>query len=231
MRKPRALTSLILASLAIACGDDTGSGGSGGAGAGGSGGEGPVEQFSANIVRTSFGVPHVTADDFGSLGYGAGYAYAQDNFCVLMREVIVSNGESARWFGEEEGNLSKDYVFTFFNTDGFIENEFLPGATEDLQALIRGYAAGLNRYLDETGVDNLPEGPEGCRGAPWVRPISNVDLGKVYWKLTVLAGIDSTDPLITAAADVAPSQSLADASLAPFESRGVDWGALGLRPP
>lgn len=229
----QALWWIYVASLscAIACGDDSGSGGSGGSGTGGGGGGSPAEVFSANIVRTSFGVPHVTADDFGGLGYGAGYAYAQDNFCVLMREVIVSNGESARWFGEDEGNISKDYVFTFFNNDDFVANEFLPGASEDLQALIRGYAAGLNRYLGETGVDGLPEGPEGCRSAPWVREIGIVDLGKVYWKLTVLAGIDSTDALIMAAADVAPAQTLAAASFLPLESQAVNWDALGLRPP
>ncbi|MEM7437638.1 MAG: penicillin acylase family protein, partial [Myxococcota bacterium] len=195
------------------------------------GGSGTTEPFSARIVRTSFGVPHVVADDFGGLGYGAGYAYAQDNYCVLMREVIVASGESARWFGEEEGNVSKDVVFTFFNNDTFIEQEFLAGATDELQALIRGYAAGMNRYLGETGVDGLPEGPEGCRGAPWVREISDVDLGKVYWKLTVLAGIDATDVLITGADDVAPMQSMASASPARLESRSLNKGALGLREP
>jgi acyl-homoserine-lactone acylase len=28
--------------------------------------------FSADIVWTEFGIPHVTADDWGSLGYGYG---------------------------------------------------------------------------------------------------------------------------------------------------------------
>ena len=36
---------------------------------------------------------------------------------------------------------------------------------EFLQQNLTGYAAGLNRYLAETGVDNLAEGDEGCRGA------------------------------------------------------------------
>ncbi|MEM7436787.1 MAG: penicillin acylase family protein [Myxococcota bacterium] len=197
--------------LFAACGDDS---------------AGPAGDFSARIVRTPFGVPHVVADDYGGLGYGAGYAYAQDNFCVLMREVIAANGESARWFGEEEGDLSKDYVFTFFANDAFIEDEFLAGASDEVRQLARGYAAGVNRYLGETGVDNLAEGPEGCRGEDWVREISEIDLGKVYWKLTVLAGIDATDQLISAADDVAPAQSLASAIGVPLESQSVNWAAL-----
>ncbi|MBW2190935.1 MAG: penicillin acylase family protein [Deltaproteobacteria bacterium] len=96
-------------------------------GSGGTGGSGPDRDYSATIVRTTYGIPHVTADDFGSLGYGAGYAYAQDNFCVLMKEIVVSNGQTARYFGEEEGNLNEDYVYTFFNDDDFIRNEFIGG--------------------------------------------------------------------------------------------------------
>ena len=36
---------------------------------------------SAQIRRTSFGVPHIVAKDERGLGYGIGYAYAQDNLC------------------------------------------------------------------------------------------------------------------------------------------------------
>ena len=156
-------------------------------GCGGSGGTLPPDDFTATIVRTELGIPHITANDFGSLGYGTGYAYAQDNFCVLMREIVRSNGQTARYFGEEEGNLNEDYVYTFFNNDDYIRNEFIAAASEELQQAIRGYAAGMNRYLEETGVDDLPEGPEGCRGAEWVRPVTNLDLGKVYRTLIVRA--------------------------------------------
>jgi hypothetical protein len=45
----------------------------------------------------------MTADNYGDLGFGDGYAYAQDNVCRLMREVVASNGQTARYFGEEGG--------------------------------------------------------------------------------------------------------------------------------
>ena len=35
----------------------------------------------AEIVRTSFGIPHIKADNFKGLGYGYGYAFSQDNYC------------------------------------------------------------------------------------------------------------------------------------------------------
>src|SRR4029079_10942665 len=39
------------------------------------------------------------------------------------------------------------------------------------------YAAGVNRWLDVNGTDGLPE---WCRGAPWVRPVSSLDLFRLY---------------------------------------------------
>jgi acyl-homoserine-lactone acylase len=220
----------------------TGTGGSGGEG--GSGGsaalcgelskeDNPGEpgdgNYNANIVWTTYGIPHVNADDWGSLGYGAGYAYARENYCVLMREIVRANGESLQWFGEDEGSLSNDLVYRFFNTDEYIEDVFLAAADETLQALSRGYAAGLNRYLAETGVENLAEGPEGCRNADWVRPVDEIDLGKVYRKLILRAGIGTLAPLILAAD--APTMSMARATEVVPESLVIDDSAWGMPEP
>ena len=75
------------------------------------------EQASADIRRTSFGVPHIRAENERGLGYGIGYAYAQDNLCLLANEIITVNGERSRYFGpeqftvEERENQVSDRVF------------------------------------------------------------------------------------------------------------------------
>ena len=65
----------------------------------------PDVTLSAEIRRTEFGIPHIKADDWTSLGYGFGYAYAQDNYCVTRREIVFASGRSAELFGEEEGSV------------------------------------------------------------------------------------------------------------------------------
>ncbi|MDJ0879999.1 MAG: penicillin acylase family protein [Halieaceae bacterium] len=137
----------------------------------------PGPTFSAEVRRTEFGIPHVKADDWGGLGYGIGYAYAQDNFCVTMREVIFSIGRSAELLGEEEGNVNDDLLFTYLTgpRDEF-EREFIDNLPQRVKDLNEGYVAGFNRYLEETGVENLPEGDLGCRGEDWVFPINATDL-------------------------------------------------------
>ncbi len=78
--------------------------------------------MSADIRRTAFGIPHIRASDERGLGYGIGYAYAQDNLCLLANEVVTVNGQRARYFGaeqatlEERNNLTSDVFFTWLNT-------------------------------------------------------------------------------------------------------------------
>ena len=56
----------------------------------------PAKDVSADIRRTTFGVPHIQAADERGLGYGIGYAYAQDNLCLLANEVVTVNGERSK---------------------------------------------------------------------------------------------------------------------------------------
>ena len=148
-----------------------------GCGGGGSSNDEIIEfNYRAEITRTEYGIPHIKADDWGSLGYGYGYAYAQDNFCVVMREVVLASGRSAELMGEEEGDLDGDFLFRYlFGTDAEKEAEIVT-LSRDGQNLVTGYAAGLNRYLADTGVENLAEGDAGCSNALWVQEIRPIDL-------------------------------------------------------
>lgn len=137
----------------------------------------PAVTYSAELRRTAYGIPHIKADDWGSLGYGFGYAYAQDNFCVAMREIVFATGRSAELMGETEGSVESDFLFRYLNGDkASFEREFVDSLPQFARDLAEGYTRGMNRYLEETGVDNLPGGELGCRNAPWVFAFDSVDL-------------------------------------------------------
>ncbi len=135
-------------------------------------------EFSAEIRRTDYGIPHITASDWKGLGYGHGYAYAQDNYCVLMRLVAESSGRSSELMGETNSRNQADFLQRFINGDKETFKEMvvdqLPQFAIDVA---EGYTAGMNRYLRETGVENLPEGDWGCRNEPWVFEFDSID----YW--------------------------------------------------
>ena len=163
--------------------------------------------YDAEVRITSYGIPHIKADDWGSLGYGYGYAYAADNLCVLAREVVASNGELARYFGDTGGNVTSDFFYRLVSTDELIVNA-LSDIDPDAREAVRGFAAGYNRYLQETGVDNLAV---DCRGQAWVQPIDEFDLARVYYKLILRASGGPLSALIFDAqppAGAARSQSV-----------------------
>lgn len=113
-----------------------------------------VADTSAQIRRTSFGVPHIVAKDERGLGYGVGYAYAQDNLCLLANEVLTVSGERSRFFGakgktlEQRDNLASDLFFTWLNSPAAVD-AFLQAQPAPVQALLAGYASGYNRALAE----------------------------------------------------------------------------------
>jgi len=145
----------------------------------------PTPTFSAEVRRTEYGIPHIKADDWGSLGYGYGYAYAQDNFCVTMREVVLASGRASELMGE---SVDRDLLFRMLNgTKEEFRSSFFNTLPEFAKELVVGYTAGMNRYLRETGIDNLPDGDAGCRSEPWVFEFDEIDL-MIYLRRIALAG-------------------------------------------
>jgi acyl-homoserine-lactone acylase len=143
------------------------------------------DNYRARIDRTSYGIPHIKAQDWGSLGYGYGYAFSQDNFCVLARDVVTSTGTQSKYFGPGAGNanVGADATYKMVNSTARVGAAWaaVDPSTRDL---LDGYAAGFNRYLRDTGKANLPA---DCRNAAWVRPIDGLDVLKVLRKLMVRA--------------------------------------------
>ena len=112
--------------------------------------------YEAEIRRTSHGIPHITAKDYGSLGFGEGYAFAQDHLCSLADQVIKVRGERARYFGAGEGNrhLENDIAFRAL---GILEQarELYRVMPKESREMLEGYAAGYNTYLKEKGAGGV----------------------------------------------------------------------------
>lgn len=153
--------------------------------AGASGGD-----ASAQVRRTSFGVPHILAKDERGLGLGIGYAYGQDNLCLLANEVVTVNGERSRYFGaagktfEQRDNLDSDLFFTWLNTPTAVSS-FLQAQPTAVRDLLEGYASGFNRALAEREAQGLPA---ECGAGDWVRPLTSLDLVKLTRRLLVEGG-------------------------------------------
>ena len=65
-----------------------------------------VGPYETDITWTDYGIPHITGQDYGSLGYGMGFALAKDHYCVLIDQIIRVR-EALKFHGEE--HLDADF--------------------------------------------------------------------------------------------------------------------------
>ena len=141
-------------------------------------------RYEADIRWTTHGVPHITAGDWGSLGFGQGYACARDHLPTIADQLVKVRSERARWFGRGEGDrhLNSDLGYLALDVQGRA-GAMAADQPDEVVELIHGYAAGLTAWLDEHGRDALPP---WCRGAEWVRPITPEDLFTFYVDLALM---------------------------------------------
>jgi acyl-homoserine-lactone acylase len=107
------------------------------------------------IRRTTYGIPHILADDLASAFFGLAYCHLEDHGEQVVLGLVRSRGELARYLGRDE--LDSD----FFNRSSHARAvETFHLLDEDTRNVFRGYAAGVNRYI-RTHTGELPE---------WVQP-------------------------------------------------------------
>ncbi|BES70911.1 acylase [Marinobacter nanhaiticus D15-8W] len=135
-------------------------------------------ELKASIRYTTNGVPHIKAGDLTSAAFGAGYAQAKDNVCLLAEAFVKARSERAKYFGPGPDNMNVISDFSF-KAQGVIG-----GAREDYstlswrnRALIDGFTAGYNKYVEDTPASDFPA---ECRDQPWVKSIEPADLIAYY---------------------------------------------------
>jgi acyl-homoserine-lactone acylase len=127
--------------------------------------------YTATVRYTEHGVPHVAAPDVGSAAYGLGYAFATDRGCVLMDQVIKVRGERARWYGRGPDDVILDEDFGWRALAPLVQAESAWfHISDEARAMVLGYTTGFNDAIAASGW------PTACDGAPWVRPLTHIDV-------------------------------------------------------
>ncbi|MAS55585.1 MAG: peptidase S45 [Pimelobacter sp.] len=136
-----------------------------------------TKRFAAKIRFTEHGIPHVTAKNFGSLGFGSGYGAAQASICTLADTLVTGRGERSRWFGAdgtytdyvtlEASNLQIDAFVTDLHNRRVVEKllRSKAGPGKQASAMVRGYVAGINKWLRTNKVTD-----PACKGDGYLTP-------------------------------------------------------------
>ncbi|CAN5271972.1 N-acyl homoserine lactone acylase QqaR [soil metagenome] len=169
----------------------------------------PAPRYSVEIRRTAYGVPHIKANDIGGIGYGYGYASAEDNICEIADRMMTVSGVRARYLGagDKDANVLSDLYHQRVNQIGEVQRLLAgPAGSPDTpspeaRAMARGYVAGVNRYLREAGASGITD--PRCKGAAWVRPLTELD----FWRHMFVG--QTIDQFIAPVAEAIPPKARA----------------------
>ncbi|KQQ88638.1 hypothetical protein ASF77_13430 [Massilia sp. Leaf139] len=195
-----------------------------------------ASRIEVDVARTTYGVPHVRAKDFRSLGYGLAYAYAQDNVCMFADTVLTVRGERSQFFGgearatqrtgDEYGaasgfmdlkNEDSDFFFKGYLDIEQLRASYAAGSAEPRE-LVEGYVEGYNRYVKAfAGLY-----PAACNNAKWVRPITVDDM----YLIMAEKALHATGQVFAREFVAAGRVAGAPASLAAHSPRKFDPGFL-----
>jgi acyl-homoserine-lactone acylase len=188
-------------------------------------------QYDVSVTRTTLGIPHIKANDFGSLGYGYGYAFAEDNLCVLQEDLVTIRGERSKYFGRDgsytivpngvtASNINSDFFWKFAADESAIaptRDNTLP----DYKLVTQGFVDGYNRYIRELKAGGHPGRHAACSGADWLFEISADDMYRRYYRLALIASssvfineIANASPLLAMPKSGAPTTAQKRAALA-----------------
>ncbi len=173
--------------------------------------------YRATIKRTRYGIPHIVAKDYGSLGFGHGFATAETSICSLADTLLTARGERSRYLGLDRRyddqvtlnatNEQTDALLNDIHNRHVVEKLLRDpkrGPSAEAKAIVRGYVAGINRYLRSVGGSKGIKDPS-CRGARWIKPTATpLDLWYGVYAANLLASTGVFVPQIVEAAPPSP---------------------------
>jgi acyl-homoserine-lactone acylase len=146
----------------------------------------PVQtKFAATVRWTAWGIPHISGADVGSVAFGQGYAFAKDNACYLADQVIKATSRRAEFFGPgtDDANLKTDFAYKALQVREQAVATY-QAMSQPARDAVTGYVTGYNKRIKELGPKSLPQ---GCQDAPWVQPLTALDLLTYVHDVALLA--------------------------------------------
>jgi acyl-homoserine-lactone acylase len=109
-----------------------------------------ARSYDAQIVRDSFGVPHIKGKTDADASYGLAYAHAEDDFETIQEVVAMTRGRTGAMLGSDGAKI--DYVERLLGARETVARDYetIPA---DVRLILDAYAAGLNLYAQKHGSE------------------------------------------------------------------------------
>jgi acyl-homoserine-lactone acylase len=104
------------------------------------------------IRRTTYGVPHIRAEDLRAAAYALAYVQLEDHGARVAVGLVRARGEMGRWFGRD--SMESDFIA---RQSYAVAVERYPQLDQSTRDVYEGFAAGVNRYI-ELHPEEFPPG-------------------------------------------------------------------------
>ena len=101
------------------------------------------DNYDVVIRRDSFGVPHIFGQTDADAAYGLGYAHAEDDFLTIQQAFVAARGKLGVAYGIDAA--PNDYMVQLLRVWDVVDAKY-DTVPPDIQAIMQGYADGLNYY-------------------------------------------------------------------------------------
>ena len=194
------------------------------------------------IRTTQYGIPRITADSWRGLGYGYGWALANENICSMAEIYTTVRGERSKYFGADGTWMLTGNGIQFTNLESdfshkrIIVDKTIPkilkmkapnGPEPQVRQVIDGYVKGYNAWL---GKNKSKIQDSTCSGKPWVKKITPLDAYLRFYELSTMAGSGAAVDGIANAVPPSADMTSAPAGASPSSLNKSDFANLESNP-
>ena len=114
----------------------------------------PAGTYDVEILRDTYGVPHVYGQTDADVAFGLAYAHAEDDFLTLQQSTVAARGHLASVYGIDAA--PNDFMVGALHIWDFVEAQYERDISLHMKTVLNGYADGLNQYASEHPDEVLP---------------------------------------------------------------------------
>lgn len=106
-----------------------------------------IDPSKIEIVRDSFGVPHIFAPTDAEVAYGLAWATAEDDVENSQFIFLALRSMLGRHLGKEGAKI--DFAVQFLGVNEYVEEHYEAEIPEDFKRVLEGYCQGINAYMKQ----------------------------------------------------------------------------------
>ncbi|MBN1178413.1 MAG: penicillin acylase family protein, partial [Anaerolineae bacterium] len=100
--------------------------------------------YDVEILRDTWGVPHIFGQTDADVAFGLAYAHAEDDFLTIQQTLVAAQGRLASVYGQDAA--PNDYMVHLLRIADVVEAGYEGDLSPEVRAICEAYADGLNLY-------------------------------------------------------------------------------------